>query len=375
MSPTDGSRRPSGAARPLGKNLEALDEIGKNGRSDVASPASRKGAKRLRAAAVSPAPAEIGSAEDELASADGTAGAGNGASGNAASPGPSKRQALGGGRGHGPGHGHRKMEELEEVAEDEEPHTGPGPVVESEAEESSDPEAEVFSAHREVPSFRCSVTGDDDDDDADLGNAAWRRGLEELRRRRAPQTQRVHDPAATELQEDELLQLVRSAVRDNCWTPITAPALLPTVKTVAAVVSELREHELLSLLGGCAQRHESHVRERAACCLWITQALAHRSGHVLGRPELRKTLRPLLAGLARRLGTRRRSGQALSCLGKWKLVWSLARARATVQAADSGVVPGAQESDNEAAAEDEDSSTSAGGLAAEDAITDSDEGA
>eukprot|EP00401_Gymnodinium_catenatum_P079706 CAMPEP_0117608652 /NCGR_PEP_ID=MMETSP0784-20121206/80917_1 /TAXON_ID=39447 /ORGANISM="" /LENGTH=330 /DNA_ID=CAMNT_0005411929 /DNA_START=1 /DNA_END=993 /DNA_ORIENTATION=- len=189
--------------------------------------------------------------------------------------------------------------------------------------ELSDLEEEAAPA-RNSPFF--FGAGDDDVDDD-----AWRRDLEELRRRRkAQKEQDVMAAPKSRLtakpDTEQLVQSVRDAIESGDWAEITAPLTLPRLPTVIATVQDV------------------------------------------GKRELRESFRPLLKTLTQRFGGMRRNGQVWACLGKWRLVRSLAAARHMQQ---GGVVDieraDAAKSDEEASAEegeaecDEEVASDAGG--------------
>jgi len=167
-------------------------------------------------------------------------------------------------------------------------------------------------------------TGDDD---------SWRHGLEELRRRKQKTLERERSSgnlsraasiSASRLDGDELADLIRAAVRGASWTAVTMPSIPPKLAAVTSAVRGLHDHEVRELVRVCATRYETHPRQRSLCAVWIMQVLSLRSATLVGQRELREALRPLFKKLAARFGQMRRGGQVLACLGKWKLVRSLA---------------------------------------------------
>lgn len=174
----------------------------------------------------------------------------------------------------------------------------------------------------------------------DAASAAvdWKRGLQELRRNAVkrrqtketlaggsgPSQQQRRRPSA-----EELVNLVRNAVEQGDWASIVSPPAgqLPQPPVVGAAVKLLADSERLAVLRASASKYEAEPFDRNASGTWVMQVLEQGGACLAGRLELREALRPLLGSVSQSLGSNRRRGDVLSCVGSWRLVVELAAAQ------------------------------------------------
>mmetsp|Transcript_87522 Transcript_87522/g.220225 ORF Transcript_87522/g.220225 Transcript_87522/m.220225 type:complete len:283 (+) Transcript_87522:357-1205(+) len=209
----------------------------------------------------------------------------------------------------------------------------------------SDSEEEALSALKAVVASETAVaTGVAD------GVVDWRRGLQELRRQRDAAAAAAGAPAASSglgpgvagatfaerrLDPDQLLQLLRDAIRQREWRAVTTAVARNA--DMAATARRLEISEAVKVLKAMALRHEAEPKERSRCSHWILQILESCGEPLLAHKGARQALRPLLAALENRLSTSGSSGEALACLGKWRYVAELAAVRrATLKVAREG---------------------------------------
>lgn len=203
-----------------------------------------------------------------------------------------------------------------------------------------------------------------DSDEAD--EAAWRRGLEEMRRRRDKAVAAGGEAAAgvggsNRPKDDEL---VRSIVRLLDGEGGSWPSFLgvqwrhPNPLVVGAALEQLSNEQLASLLVTCAERYEAHMFERPYAGVLIDKALAARGQQLVRVPEVREALRNLLRGVTELVGGPRQAGRVAACLGKWRLVQALASSRqdtlAQSKAEDGLEEDAAEEDENNSAPADSD---------------------
>mmetsp|Transcript_70228 Transcript_70228/g.184087 ORF Transcript_70228/g.184087 Transcript_70228/m.184087 type:complete len:296 (-) Transcript_70228:108-995(-) len=198
-----------------------------------------------------------------------------------------------------------------------------------EREATSEDDGEATNAVRDMG---CAVRADVDD----AGGDGWRKALEELRKTRKPQ-ERVAQKADAggPPMKERLLAIVRSAIESGKWAAVTSPMAFPRPVDISAVARQLDADEVYALLVACAKRYESHPRDRFICSGWILQALEDGGEEATGRKVVRRKLRPLLRALAQRVGPAGRSGEVLSCLGKWRYTAELAAVRRETMKANS----------------------------------------
>jgi len=233
---------------------------------------------------------------------------------------------------------------LEEEDQDVE-EVGMQAAVSAVEDAGDDPEAGFWGEGALVAAATAAAVLDDVEDPGDdLGDGAWRSGLEELRRQnplRRRQSGQGRPQAVEQPGADDLLRLLRRTIRlRGDWAAITAPALPHKWSDMAAAVRQLEADELAAVLGACVQRYEPNPRERASCVAWVQQVLENGAAAVVGRPDVREAVRPLVRTLARRLGSHRHSGEALAALGRWKLAHQLAKARKEQRGAATASAPG-----------------------------------
>lgn len=176
------------------------------------------------------------------------------------------------------------------------------------------------------------VDHDDPDEDDDSDEAAWRRGLEELRRRRDADIAAGEEAPQGLLPPRETAELVRAVVRTieegGSWSSVLGVAHhVPRAHAITAVVQQVSDAQLASLVSACARRHEAHPREREFASALIAQAISLRGHHFLKCEEARRAVELLMESVSERLGGAMQAGKVLACLGKWRLVQSLAAAR------------------------------------------------
>jgi len=201
----------------------------------------------------------------------------------------------------------------------------------------SDSEEEAMSALKSVVASETALAAGAADTVVD-----WRRGLEELRKKRAAQAEAAAaaapalpvDESGEQLkgmfqkrpEPDQIVQLLRDAMKNREWNSVMR-SFPPRKYDLAEAVRRLEPHEAIYVLKACARRAEVEPKERITCYVWIQQILEHCGESVLANKVLRRNLRPLLANLEQRLGSSSAGGETLACLGKWRYVTELAAER------------------------------------------------
>lgn len=222
-----------------------------------------------------------------------------------------------------------------------------GPGAGGAQEDGASPEAS--NAVRDVG---CAARADLDD----AGGDAWRGALEALRKDR-PQERAARKADAGPPKERSLLAAVRGAVESGTWTPVTSPAAFLRPSDISAVTRQLDADEVHALIAACARRYESHPCDRFVCSGWILPALGDGGEDATQTRAVRRKLRPLLRSLSRRVGPAGRSGEVLSCLGKWRYVAELAAVRReTMKAAEASGAGATQRRAQKAVSEEEEDS-------------------
>uniref|UniRef100_A0A7S1S606 Uncharacterized protein n=1 Tax=Alexandrium catenella TaxID=2925 RepID=A0A7S1S606_ALECA len=198
--------------------------------------------------------------------------------------------------------------------------------------EMSDVEAEVRPPMAIKHSDALAGTAGEDED---LGDGSWRLGLEELRRTQKP-------PEPKELgkerpQADDLVIMIREAIRHGDWKPVLDPAAWPKPESIGQAVESLAENEALKVLRACHDCLTSDPRMEVWCHIWLEQVLSRASLRLMGRREFREAARPLLRLMMGRLGPAHPGRGIAACVGRWRLVVELARVRqqASAEAASS----------------------------------------
>lgn len=319
--PSGASRtRPSGKQRLMDAAAEGSNGLLKAATSTPESSPSQPPRQKRRKTSEDP----LGSAQESAESDAGEAAA------SAAAPKRLRRAAVGGAAGGSAGW--RRTADVDRAADEE-------------GDAGSDSEEEALSALKAVVASETAVaTGAID------GVVDWRRGLQELRRKRsAPSEAKGGEAAAAAVPDaafanrhmspDELLKLLRDAIRRREWCAVTG-GHFPKPKDVAAAVKRLDLSEAVQVLKVCAERHEAHPKEQKVCSSWILEILGHGGEPLLIHKGAKRALRPLLAGLEQRLNSSGASGEALVCLGKWRYVAELAAGRrATLKVGREGGGP------------------------------------
>jgi len=202
----------------------------------------------------------------------------------------------------------------------------------------SDPEADLGPTNNAAPlDTACSDAVD------------WKRGLQELRRNAAKRRQAkdalAGGSSSSQQQRrrptaEELVSLVRSAVESGDWAAIVSPGAgqLPQPPVVGAAVRQLSDTERIAVLGASAARYEEEPFDRNASGTWVMQVLEQGGAFLAGRSDLREALRPLLSSVSKSLGSNRRHGDVLACLGSWRLVAELAAAQREATKAKTSAV-------------------------------------
>lgn len=198
----------------------------------------------------------------------------------------------------------------------------------------------------------CAARADVDD----AGGDGWRKALEELRMTQKPREPVVQEADAAQPQKERLLAAVRGAAESGQWEKCLAA--FPRPAEISAVAKKLDADEVSALIAACAKRYESHPRDRFVCSSWILQALEDASEEATGTKAIRQKLRPLLRSLGQRVGPAGRSGEVLSCLGKWRYLAELGTVRReTMKATKAGTPqrPAAKEAAPQGGQDDSDS--------------------
>lgn len=160
----------------------------------------------------------------------------------------------------------------------------------------------------------------------DVDDVSWRRGLEELRR-----TEKLFTPIEVKPEDrpraGQLIQWVRTAVQHGDWTPVVNPVVSSHHAELTSAVEQLPDEALFRLLNVCSEHYVQQPRERYVCQLWIRAVLERATCRLAGRREFRRALRPLLQELPRRMCPQQPGRGLPACVGRWRLVYELARVR------------------------------------------------